>query len=86
MESISIASQLAAQNEYPLDTNRELLGLGAANFLGSMFQAYPTTGSFSRSAIKQSVGTKSILSGMFVAIFVGITLLWLTPVFEYMVR
>jgi len=84
MESISIARQLAAQNDYALDTNRELLGLGAANFLGSMFQAYPTTGSFSRSAIKQSVGTKSILSGMFVAIFVGITLLWLTPVFEYM--
>lgn len=85
MESISIARQLAAKNGYTLDTSRELLGLGAANFLGSMFQAYPATGSFSRSAIKQSVGTRSILSGIFVALFVGITLLFLTPIFEYMV-
>jgi sulfate transporter 4 len=85
MESISIARQLAAKNGYTLDTSRELLGLGAANFLGSMFQAYPVTGSFSRSAIKQSVGTKSILSGIFVALFVGLTLLFLTPIFEYMV-
>jgi sulfate transporter 4 len=85
MESISIARQLAAKNGYTLDTNRELLGLGAADLLGSMFQAFPATGSFSRSAIKQSVGTRSILSGMFVAFFVGIVLLWLTPMFEYMV-
>lgn len=86
MESISIARQLAAKNGYSLDSNRELLGLGAADLLGSMFSAYPATGSFSRSAIKQSVGTRSILSGIFVAFFVGIVLLWLTPVFEYMVR
>ncbi len=85
MESISIARQLAAKNGYTLDTSRELLGLGAANFFGSMFQSYPATGSFSRSAIKQSVGTKSILSGIFVALFVGLTLLFLTPIFEYMV-
>jgi sulfate transporter 4 len=85
MESISIARQLAAKNGYTLDTSRELLGLGAANFFGSMFQSYPATGSFSRSAIKQSVGTKSILSGVFVALFVGLTLLFLTPIFEYMV-
>lgn len=84
MESISIARQLAAKNGYTLDTSRELLGLGAANFFGSMFQSYPATGSFSRSAIKQSVGTKSILSGIFVALFVGLTLLFLTPIFEYM--
>jgi sulfate transporter 4 len=84
MESISIARQLAAKNDYTLDTSRELMGLGAANLLGSIFQAYPTTGSFSRSAIKQSVGTKSILSGLFVALFVGIVMVWLTPVFEYM--
>lgn len=85
MESISIARQLAAVNNYSLDTNRELLGLGFANFFGSMFQSYPATGSFSRSAIKQSVGTRSILAGIFVALFTGITLLWLTPVFQYLV-
>jgi len=82
MESISIARQLAAKNQYDLDPSLELLGLGVANFCGSMFQSYPITGSFSRSAIKQDTGAVSNISGIITALIVMITLLVLTPVFE----
>ena len=86
MESISIARQLAAKNQYDLDPSLELLGLGVSNFCGSMFQSYPITGSFSRSAIKQDTGAVSNISGIITGLIVMITLLLLTSIFELMVR
>jgi MFS superfamily sulfate permease-like transporter len=35
---------------------QEIVGLGLANFAGSMFNAYSTTGSFSRSAVNFDSG------------------------------
>jgi sulfate transporter 4 len=53
-----------------------------ANFLGGMFQAYPVTGSFSRSAVNNESGAESGIAGMVTATMVGVVLLLLTPVFE----
>jgi sulfate transporter 4 len=85
MESIAIAKSLAAKHKYELDSSTELIGLGVANFVGSMFQAYPVTGSFSRSAVNDQSGARSGVSGMITALLVGMVLLFLTDVFEYMV-
>lgn len=41
---------------YELNYTQELRGLGIANILGALFQCYTTTGSFSRSAVNNSVG------------------------------
>ena len=82
MESISIAKQLAAKHKYELDSSDELVGLGMANFIGSMFQAYPVTGSFSRSAVNHASGALSGLSGVFTATLVMLVLLFLTSIFE----
>ena len=49
MESIAIAKTLASKHKYEIDSSTELIGLGMANFIGSIFQSYPVTGSFSRS-------------------------------------
>jgi hypothetical protein len=48
LESTSIAKSLARKNGYDLVPNQEIVGLGLANFAGSLFHAYTTTGSFSR--------------------------------------
>ena len=85
MESIAIAKSLAAKHKYELDSSTELIGLGVANFVGSMFQAYPVTGSFSRSAVNDQSGAQSGVSGMVTAALVGFVLLLLTDVFEYLV-
>jgi sulfate transporter 4 len=82
MESIAIAKQLASKHKYEIDPSQELIGLGMANFLGGMFQAYPVTGSFSRSAVNNESGAESGISGMVTATMVGVVLLFLTPVFE----
>ena len=86
MESVAIAKKLAAEHKYEIDASMELIGLGMANFVGAMFQAYPVTGSFSRSAVNNSAGAQSGVSGMVTATLVGLVLLFLTPVFEHMVR
>ncbi|XVF75419.1 hypothetical protein PTKIN_Ptkin13bG0187100 [Pterospermum kingtungense] len=83
LESVGIAKALAAKNGYELDSNQELVGLGVANVFGSFFSAYPTTGSFSRSAVNHESGAKTGLSGIVTGIIMGCALLFLTPLFEY---
>ncbi|KAK7858261.1 sulfate transporter 4.1, chloroplastic [Quercus suber] len=83
LESVGIAKALAAKNGYELDSNQELFGLGVANVIGSFFSAYPTTGSFSRSAVNHESGAKTGLAGIVTAIIMGCALLFLTPLFEY---
>ncbi|MED6144695.1 putative sulfate transporter 4.2 [Stylosanthes scabra] len=83
LESVGIAKALAAKNGYELDSNQELVGLGISNVLGSFFSAYPTTGSFSRSAVNHESGAKSGISGIVSGIIVTCALLFFTPLFEY---
>ncbi|KAL0717066.1 hypothetical protein Bca4012_066388 [Brassica carinata] len=83
LESVGIAKALAAKNRYELDSNSELFGLGVANIFGSLFSAYPTTGSFSRSAVNSESEAKTGLSGLVTGIIIGCSLLFLTPVFKY---
>ncbi|VYS66718.1 unnamed protein product [Arabidopsis thaliana] len=83
LESVGIAKALAAKNRYELDSNSELFGLGVANILGSLFSAYPATGSFSRSAVNNESEAKTGLSGLITGIIIGCSLLFLTPMFKY---
>ncbi|CAL5064046.1 unnamed protein product [Urochloa decumbens] len=81
LESVGIAKALAAKNGYELDSNKELFGLGIANICGSLFSAYPATGSFSRSAVNHESGAKTGLSGIIMGIIIGGALMFMTPLF-----
>ncbi|PRW56212.1 sulfate transporter [Chlorella sorokiniana] len=83
-ESISIAKALARVNKYQLNATQELRGLGVANLFGAMFNCYTTTGSFSRSAVNNSVGAKTPLANFVTGITIFITIMWITPVFKNM--
>ena len=61
-----------------------MAGFGWANLAGAAFNAYPTTGSFARSAVAKYTGAKSGLAGVVTAGLVGVALLCLTPVFNGM--
>lgn len=84
VESTSIARSLAVKNKYKLDGTQELRGLGLANLGGAIFNSYTTTGSFSRSAVNNSVGAVTQLSGIITGFFIMLVLLVLTPVFQNM--
>ncbi|MBF0624900.1 MAG: sulfate permease [Magnetococcales bacterium] len=79
MEAISIAKVMAVKNRDRLDPNQELIGQGLANIVGSVSQAYPASGSFSRSAVNFSAGATSGMASVFTALMVLVTLLFLTP-------
>jgi SulP family sulfate permease len=78
METISMAKALAAQTKQRLDPNQELIGQGLSNLGGAFFQAYPSCGSFTGSAINLQAGAKTGLASMFNGVFVAVTLLFLT--------
>jgi len=84
MEAISIARAIAAKTRQNLNADRELIGQGMSNIFGSMFQAYPSSGSFSRSAVNFNAGAVTGYSSVVTVIIVGITLLFLTPLLYYL--
>ena len=84
LESISIAKSLAIKNRYPLNATQELRALGLANLVGAAFNCYTTTGSFSRSAVMDTVGARTQLAGLVGGTIVMLTLLVLTPLFRLM--
>mmetsp|Transcript_13724 Transcript_13724/g.40146 ORF Transcript_13724/g.40146 Transcript_13724/m.40146 type:complete len:507 (-) Transcript_13724:70-1590(-) len=86
MESIAIAKTLASKHKYEVDSSLELIGLGMSNFFGAMFQSYPVTGSFSRSAVNNESGAVTGISGAVTATLVMLVLLFLTPIFQILVR
>lgn len=84
MEAISIAKAVASKTKQRLDPNQELIGQGLANIAGSFSQAYPSSGSFSRTAVNANMGATSGLSAVFTSIIVLVTLLFLTPLLYHL--
>ncbi len=82
VESIAVAKTMADQRGYAVDANRELVALGVANVSAGLFQSFPVDGSFSRTASASDAEAQTQVSGIVAAVFVGLTLLFLTPLFR----
>jgi sulfate permease, SulP family len=81
-ESIAAARSFRRRGDPPLDANRELVALGAANVAGGIFRAYPAGGGLSQTAVNDSAGAKSRLASVVTAGLAALTLLVLAPVFD----
>jgi len=92
MEAIAIARQLEQKEpgknskgvelyKYPtpVNSNQELFGQGLGNIASSISGAYPVSGSFSRSAVNESVGSYSPISSITTMLIVMFTLMYATP-------
>lgn len=84
MEATSISKAIAAKTKQRVDTNKELIGQGLANIVGSFFQAYVVSGSFSRSAVAAREGAKTGLFAIFSALGVMLVILFLTPLLYHL--
>ncbi len=84
MEAISVARAIAAKTGQRIDPNRELIGQGLANIVGSFAKSYPVSGSFSRSAVSLQAGAVSSLTGIFTSLSVILVLVFLTPLFYHL--
>jgi sulfate permease, SulP family len=81
-EGLGAAKTYAARHHYEVDTNRELLGLGAANLGSGLSSGMVVNGSLSKTAVNGSAGARSQVSGLVVAALTILTLLFLTGLFE----
>lgn len=85
VECIGIAKGIQRDDQTSkVRPNMELSALGLSKMAGSFFQALPSSGSFSRSAINDEAGSKSGLSSITTALMVGLTLIFFTKLFYYL--
>jgi len=84
MEAVSIAKAMAAKTRSRIDPNQELIGQGLANVVGSVAQSFPTSGSFSRSAVNLSAGAVTGLASVLSGVLVLLTLLFLTDLLYHL--
>jgi SulP family sulfate permease len=72
--SMSAAQSLALKRNEKLASNRELIGLGAANAASMLSGAFPVTGSMSRSAVNFAAGAQTPLASIFTASLLALAL------------
>lgn len=83
LEHISIAKSFGRLNGYKINPNQELIAIGVNNTVGSVFSAYPSTGSFSRSALKSKSGVRTPAAGIPTGVCVIIALYAVAPAFYW---
>ena len=64
----------AAKLKTPVDPNQEMIGLGAANLAGGLFQGFPISSSSSRTPVAEASGARTQLTGVVGAIAVALLL------------
>ena len=85
IETLSIGKAFAPKyTYYRVQPNREAIALGVGKLFGALFQAIPTSASFSRSAVGEGAGAISGLSSLFTAVLLTMVLLFFTPLFYYL--
>lgn len=77
-DEVLIARVFARKNHYEIDTNQELVALGAMNVSSGLFQSFATAASSSRTVVNDNSGGKSQMVGVISAILVVIFLLFFT--------
>ena len=75
-DTISTSSGFAAKSGYKVDSDQEMVGIGAANFLTGLFHGFPISSSSSRTAVAEQSGAKTQLTGVVAAALVLVMLLF----------
>jgi MFS superfamily sulfate permease-like transporter len=83
-ESIAAARAFARTTDPPVDANRELFALGAANAAGAFIGSMPAGGGTSQTAVNRKAGAQTQASSLVVAATALATLLFLAPVLGLM--
>jgi len=77
VSSLVVSESLARRRGEKVQPRAELRGLGLANLVAAFTAGMPVAGSFSRSVLLHDAGSKSRMSGVFVAAFMGLAMLLL---------
>lgn len=78
-DNVLTARSFAARHSYRIDANQELLALGAVNVGNGLMQGFPVSSSGSRTAIGDSLGSKSQVFSLVAFGVLVLVLLFLRP-------
>jgi high affinity sulfate transporter 1 len=78
-DNVLTARSFADRNGYRIDANQELLALGAVNIGNGVMQGFPVSSSGSRTAIGDSLGSKSQVFSLIAFVVLILVLLFLRP-------
>ena len=81
-ESFAAAKSYATKFGYQVDANQEMIGLGAANLGAGLSGGFVVDGSLSKTAAGVGAGQKTQMTSVFAAVFVLLTIVALTWLFE----
>jgi high affinity sulfate transporter 1 len=81
-ESFAAAKSYASKFGYQVDANQEMIGLGAANLGAGLSGGFVVDGSLSKTAAGVGAGQKTQMTSVFAAVFVLLTIVALTWLFE----
>ena len=85
MESSAVAKSIHERHKnYKIIPNKELMAIGMANLIGSIFKSFPVSGGFTRSVVNDQAGARSGMSSLISAFLIILTLLFITPLFYYL--
>ena len=82
VDSMTIAQTLSAKARERVDSNRELVALGASNITAGLSGAYPVNGSLSRSIVNYTAGARTPAAGLLTAGMMALAALFLTPLLK----
>ena len=77
------ARSFAAKNGYEIDTDREFAALGAANMAAAVSQSFAVSGADSRTAMADSAGGRTQVTGLVAAGTIAAVLLFFTTPLQY---
>ncbi|KAI1101106.1 putative sulfate permease [Jackrogersella minutella] len=83
IEHIAISKSFGRVNNYSINPSQEMVAIGVTNVLAPFLGGYPSTGSFSRTAIKSKAGVRTPFAGVITAAVVLLAIYALTAVFYY---
>jgi SulP family sulfate permease len=84
VESISVALTFAAKKRQRVDPDQELIALGASNIGAGISGGFPVTGGLSRTVVNYDAGAETPAAGIFTAVGIGLTTLFLTPLLFFL--
>lgn len=84
LEAVSIARSIAAFSHQRHNANREFIGQGLSNLVGSFFSSFASSGSFSRSGINYRAGAATPLAAVFSALLVLLIVIFAAPLAAYL--
>ncbi|KAL6184972.1 hypothetical protein ACLB2K_041107 [Fragaria x ananassa] len=82
-EGIACGRSFAAIENYHIDGSKEMIAFGMMNIAGSCTSCPVASGIFSRTAVNYNAGGKTQVSPIVMAIMMLLTILFMTPLFQY---